>query len=112
MEWTLLAYLLYKVYNKVGNEISLDIVRNLVFNVLPLKFRVVCYRTEGEFFDELRYLEKLKLIEIHNDKIIVRDVDSLCRIGRFIEGSRLREISRWFNEIIRRIACAVDCYIP
>jgi hypothetical protein len=108
--WTYTAYILNGL-GKLNGYGNLDekTLSKFVFDDLWRKNKLTFHDGEEDLMDDLRYLERLKVIGL-NGKTITLNKGKLVKISDIVENSGLLTGVKMFDEYKRRIDCAFDNY--
>jgi len=108
--WTYTAYILNKFGEKNNyGELSVDDLSVFVFDNLWRKQKLSFYDNREDLVLDLKYLDKLKVIDLELEKRIRLREKKLKKISRIVEDSALLTGVTLFDEYRRRIDKAFEC---
>lgn len=77
--WTLVAYAVAVLMDRLGTEIGIDVLRHLVLHELPASQGLWIVDSREELWSDLELMEELGLVELDRDRwvVIVREPGKL-----------------------------------
>jgi len=107
-EWTLIAYVISKLAERKGSEIDINEIEKFVFDKLWVEYKLALCDSSAELRQMLEYLKKLQIIDIKDNKVVIKDRDRLKRIAICVEHAPIRSVSKLYEETISRIERAAS----
>jgi hypothetical protein len=110
--WTYTAYIINKFGEHGYRELQFKELSDFVFNNLWKNGNLVFHDGDEDLLDDLRYLNKVKAIELREGKNIRMTLNRGClgHMSRVVEDSALLTGVKLFDEYKKRIDKSFDDY--
>lgn len=109
MVWTVVGYLLSLYVDKYNTDIvELGKLTRLVFEKLWAEHNLALVDSPEELLEYLKYFEKLGIVRINRDKIVILDRNRLEKLRRVVEHSPLILKPDLYEDMINRIYRGIE----